>query len=141
MELKLTRKFFSGSCTIGELSLNDSFICHILEDKDRGLTSTSQPSEKVYANTAIPIGRYEIVFSYSNKFAKLLPLLKDVPLYQGIRIHPGNTKDDTEGCLLPGKWDGKSERVIESRKTFSSLFSLLTKASKTEKIFITIVKN
>lgn len=127
MELKLKRVFFSETSTIGELYINDVFVCHILEDKDRNLTDTSLPSEKVHGRTAIPYGRYEIVLSYSARFKKILPLLVNVHLFLGIRIHPGNTSVDTEGCLLPGIWDGKTEMVKFSRITFNKLFATIKK--------------
>ena len=102
MQLDLKRIFFTDKCTVGELRVDGVFICHILEDTDRGLTAGSKPSDKKYGETAIPIGTYEIIFNYSDSFKKILPLLLNVPLYMGIRIHSGNSAVDTKGCLLPG---------------------------------------
>lgn len=141
MELELTRKVRTNNSTIGELSINDIFECFIIEDKDRGLRKDMTLSElinkKVHGNTAIPSGRYEVVISFSNRFKKMLPLLMDVPAYAGIRIHPGNTAADTEGCLLPGRNKG-TDAVTGSRLAFTALSEKLKAAASVEKIFMTV---
>ena len=141
MELELTRSVKTNKSTVGELTLNGIFECFILEDKDRGLRKDMPISElivmKIKTRTAIPTGRYEIVVSFSDKFQKMLPLLLDVPAFAGIRIHPGNTDANTEGCLLPGKT--KSPDMIgSSRVAFSALFDKIKAALQREKIFITV---
>ena len=56
---------------------------------------------------AIPEGRYAVVISYSPKFKAWLPVLLGGPdfnhLFKGIRIHAGNTAEDTAGCILVGR--------------------------------------
>ena len=141
MELELTRSVKTNKSTIGELTVNGVFECFILEDKERGLRKDMPISElivmKIKARTAIPTGRYEIVVSFSDKFQKMLPLLLDVPAFAGIRIHPGNTDANTEGCLLPGKT--KSPDMIgSSRVAFTALFDKIKAALQREKIFITV---
>jgi len=141
MELELTRSVKTNKSTIGELTVNEVFECFILEDKDRGLRKDMPISElivmKIKTRTAIPTGRYEIVVSFSDKFQKMLPLLLDVPAFAGIRIHPGNTDANTEGCLLPGKT--KSPDMIgSSRVAFTALFDKIKAALQREKIFITV---
>jgi len=141
MELELTRSVKTNKSTIGELTVNGVFECFILEDKERGLRKDMPISElivmKIKARTAIPTGRYEIVVSFSDKFQKMLPLLLDVPAFAGIRIHPGNTDANTEGCLLPGKT--KSPDMIgSSRVAFTALFDKIKAAMQREKIFITV---
>ena len=61
----------------------------------------------------------------------------DVPAYAGIRIHPGNTAADTEGCLLPGRNKG-IDAVTSSRIAFTALFEKLKAAASVEKIFMTV---
>jgi hypothetical protein len=143
MRLELTRKIFTANSTIGELTINGSFECYILEDVDRGLIQTMPLHElaaiKVHGKTAIPYGRYEIINSYSNRFKKLLPLLLEVPGYDGIRIHAGNFPDDTEGCLLPGQ-SHSANMVGESQLAFKHLFNIMLGAHTGEKIFIEIKK-
>ena len=141
MELELTRTIRTARSTIGEMTINGVFECFILEDKDRGLVQTMPVSEliakKIKAKTAIPAGRYEIVVSFSNRFKKMLPLLLNVPVYEGIRIHPGNTDEHTEGCLLPGKTKSP-DFVGSSKAAFTVLFDKIKAALQKEKIFITI---
>lgn len=145
MKLTLKRHTFLEDRTISDLYVNDVFYCNVLEDKDRGLMSSMPLSEieskKVYGQTAIPYGRYTVIISYSNRFKTYLPLLSNVPGYLGIRIHSGNTPEHTHGCLLPGIWDKKTNTVKRSIKTFNSLFSLLKKVEKKEKIEIELVSN
>lgn len=97
MKLKLIRKPSANEATIGSLYIDDVFECFTCEDVIR------LPGVKVNGKTAIPPGTYEIVITMSNRFKKLMPLLLHVPGFEGIRIHPGNTSADTEGCILPGK--------------------------------------
>ncbi|HEV8273775.1 MAG TPA: DUF5675 family protein [Chitinophagaceae bacterium] len=141
MELELTRSIKTNRSTIGELAINGVFECFILEDKDRGLRQGMTTSElmalKIKTRTAIPTGRYEIVVSFSDKFNKTLPLLLDVPVFAGIRIHPGNTDENTEGCLLPGK-SKQADFVGSSRVAFTALFDKVRTALQREKIFITV---
>ena len=141
MELELTRSTKTNKSSIGELAIDGVFECFILEDKDRGLRQGMPVSElmalKIKKETAIPTGRYEIVVSFSDRFQKMLPLLLDVPAYEGIRIHPGNTDTNTEGCLLPGK--AKSANAVgSSRIAFTALFDKIKAALQREKIFITV---
>jgi len=141
MELVLKRTDRTEESTIGELSIDGTVECFILEDCDRGLrkdwTLDQIKLTKVYGKTAIPSGRYEIAITYSNRFKKYLPLLLSVPGFEGIRIHPGNRATDSEGCLLPGLTKGTNV-VSQSRDAFTSLFNKLKAAEKREKIFITI---
>lgn len=145
MELNLTRKFFSEFSTIGELSVNGKFFCHILEDTDRGLSSDMSLKDiqkiKVDGLTCIPYGSYIVANTFSSRFLKYLPLLLNVPGYLGIRIHPGNVSTDTEGCLLPGVYDPTRPNFVKnSRLTFAKLHKLIKDVEKKEKITITITK-
>lgn len=141
MELTLERKIRTDISTIGRMSIDNLFECFILEDMDRGLKQSMPISEiaklKVFGKTAIPSGRYEVILSYSNRFKKIMPLLINVPGYEGIRIHSGNKAEDTEGCLLTGSSQGK-DWVNQSRNAFDALFNKLKAVSDKEKIFITI---
>ena len=99
MKLLLLRDHFTNSTTLGKLYVNGIFQCYTLEDKDREL---EKGNEKLYGETAIPRGSYQVIIDYSNRFKRELPRLKDVPQFEGIRIHPGNTHEDTHGCILVG---------------------------------------
>lgn len=135
MRLHLQRKIFTDRTTIGDLSIDGVFFCHTLEDKDRKLEAGGR---KIPERTAVPRGTYLVDITFSNRFKKYLPELKDVPQFTGIRIHAGNTDKDSEGCLLVGDMvDDYS--IMNSRVTMNDLFDLL-EAAKTrgEKIEIEI---
>jgi hypothetical protein len=129
MELQLKRTDFFENSTIGELSVDGQLECYTLEDKVRPV--------KIKGETAIPAGRYEVIINYSQRFNRLLPLLLNVPDFEGVRIHPGNTAADTEGCVLVGMTK-EQEFIGQSRVAFEQLFAKLKPASETEKIFIEI---
>lgn len=99
MELRLKRTFFDTSFTSGVLYVNKTRFCDTLEDRYRNLSV----EQKVYAETAIPFGTYEVVCQESPKFKRVLPRLLDVPHFDGILIHRGNTAKDTAGCILVGE--------------------------------------
>lgn len=139
MDLKLSRKWLTKDSTIGELSVDGKFECFILEDH------FPTPYVKVFGVTCIPIGRYEVIVNNSPRFSKMaghpvdLPLLLNIPGFEGVRIHPGNVAADTEGCLLPGRIKLK-DKVLESRLAFDALFAKLQAAiAKGEKIHIEVV--
>ena len=134
MELKLNRIFLGSSATIGELLVNDKYLCDTLEDRVR------PEGEKVYGKTAIPEGTYEVKLTYSPRFKKILPEILNVPNFSGIRIHTGNSSKDTEGCILVGTWDGEKEDWVGSSKiAFDKLMSLLEEATNNkEKVTITV---
>lgn len=72
------------------------------EDQIREIDGVPVADWKIQDATAIPAGRYRIVITESPHFHRRLPLIVDVPGFEGIRIHAGNTKIDTKGCILPG---------------------------------------
>jgi hypothetical protein len=124
MHLHLTRTVFSPHATIGELRCGPELLCHVLEDVVR-----PAGAPKVWGQTAIPAGTYEVVVTYSQRFRQPLPLLMDVPGYEGVRIHSGNSAADTAGCLLVGHYDAhKPDWVANSRATFATLFARLRAA-------------
>jgi hypothetical protein len=143
MEIKVIRpKIADTPYTISDLYVNDVFFSNVMEDRDRNLHQSNVEevkAKKVKHETAIPYGRYEVVMSFSERFKMLLPLLTNVPGYEGIRIHAGNTEADSSGCLLPGQKSGN--KVINSRSTTSKLIKIIQDALKKEKVFISIVQS
>jgi hypothetical protein len=142
MELILDRIVRTVNSTIGKLFIDGQYECFILEDVDRGLKSTMPVDEiaerKIKAETAIPEGRYQVIIDFSNRFQKNMPLVCRVPGFEGIRIHPGNTKANTAGCLLPGE-SRTVDKVINSQVAYDRLYSKLDAALKREeKIWLTI---
>jgi hypothetical protein len=140
MNLLLERTPSGTTCTIGDLYIDGDWFCFILEDLVREVEGQPVESWKVKGKTAIPAGTYRVQITYSNRFKRDLPLLVSVPGFEGIRIHPGNTDADTEGCLLPGLALGLGgESISRSREAFAALFNKLNEAeSASEEIKITI---
>lgn len=135
MELELRRKWLTPKSTGGELFINGAFECFTLEDRFR-----PPPEPKVPKETCIPDGRYEVILNLSQRFGVEMPLLLLVPNFMGIRIHPGNTEKDTEGCILVGR-QRDTDKLVEgtSRAAYDVLFSKLKAAwVHGQKIFITV---
>jgi hypothetical protein len=132
--LTVARTWFSDNSTIGEMYVGLEKICYTLEDtvRDNGV--------KIYGKTAIPTGRYEVVMNYSNRFQRFLPLLLNVPDFEGVRIHTGNRPEDTEGCILVGKTknDDQPNYIFESRAAFNDLMAKIEPSFKTTKIYLEI---
>ncbi len=121
MQLLLERFEFSDTSTIGKLYVDGEFFCFTLEDKDRRL---EDGGVKVYGETCIPRGSYQVIIDFSNRFKIDLPRIVDVPQFTGIRIHPGNKAQNTEGCILVGSSHSK-DWISNSKPTFAKLFELL----------------
>ncbi len=123
--LQLKRDPPNAGATIGHLFYNGKLECFTLEDVVRELPGQSVSDWKVPGQTAIPRGIYKIVIMPSPKFGnKPMPRLMNVPGFDGILIHPGNTAADTEGCILVGQTRSISE-IFKSRLAFTPLFAKL----------------
>lgn len=143
MKLKLKRRYFAEEYTIGTLSIDGVQFCDTLEDKNRDHNKDgdlNDPGEgKVYAKTAIPFGTYKVVVNRSPKFKRELPRLLDVPHFEGILIHRGNTSKDSAGCILVGENKVKGQ-VINSTQYENELVKRLKSAiKKGEEVEIEIV--
>jgi len=132
IHLRLIREPSAGGATLGSLYLNDVWQCWDLEDQIREPILAPAAdfdawvrSWKVPKKTAIPQGRYQVGLTFSNRFRMVLPELLNVPGFSGIRIHAGNTSDDTEGCILVGHTRGEHQ-VLESRLALTWLLQRLT---------------
>lgn len=153
LELLLDRKYRKETYTIGNLYVDGEWFCNALEDKDRGLSQTMPLEEikrqKVYGETAIPTGRYEVrmdivspkyngVKWYKDNFGGRMPRLESVKGFSGILIHSGNTALDSNGCILVGMNKAKG-KVLDSRATFQKLWKILEQARKAGKtIYLTV---
>lgn len=128
MKIQLKRIALRESYTIGKLFVDGKFFCHTLEDKVRDLNKdgdlNDEGEEKVYGETAIPYGTYRFIIGYSPRFRRDLPRLQNVKHFDGILIHPGNTADDTHGCILLG-YNDQIGRVSNSRFWFDKFFAML----------------
>lgn len=124
MNLRLLREPTIEGATLGVLFRDGVFECFCLEDAVREISGQPVESWKVPGETAIPFGRYQVVISHSPRFGRRLPELLNVPGFTGIRIHPGNTAKDSEGCILPGRTRSRAE-VGESRMAFTNLYEAM----------------
>lgn len=144
MILTLKRIAKRNTYTIGKLYIDGEYFCDTIEDKDRGLKQTMSlaeiKSKKVYAQTAIPSGTYKVTLNVvSPKMSKkavyqqickgYVPRLLNVPGYNGILIHIGNTAEHSAGCILVGK-NTVVGKVLNSTETFRKLYAILDKANK-----------
>ena len=143
MRLTLRRIANRGTYCIGKLYINGKYFCDTLEDVDRGLNSAMTEEEikdlKIKGETAIPVGIYKVLITYSPKYKRNMPLIANVKGYLGIRIHSGNTAKDTEGCILVGK-NTKVGMVTDSRNTYNALFKRLQQKGSND-ITIEIMRN
>jgi hypothetical protein len=121
MKIEVKRLHKTENSTIGELLIDGVWECYTLEDKERDV--------KIKNETAIPKGTYKVIINQSNRFKRLLPLLLNVPNFEGVRIHSGNTNHNTEGCILVGRTRSK-DFIGQSRKAFDSLFAKMQKAKQ-----------
>lgn len=143
MKLYIDRKYKKSGYTIGHMYVDGKYVCDTLEDSDRGLNK-DMPLEyikkvKVYGETAIPTGEYEVTLSYSPKFKRIMPIVMDVPGWSGVRIHAANKATQLAGCIAPGLNRIKG-MVVESTKYYYKLMDeYITPAIKNkEKIMLTI---
>ncbi len=106
IKLLLKRIARKPGYTIGKLFVDGEYFCDTLEDTDRldeGMSLDEIKKLKQPGQTAIPEGSYKVIVSVSPKFKRLLPRLQNVPGYDGVLIHRGNTAKDTAGCILVGE--------------------------------------
>lgn len=102
MELWLQREPTRGVATLGSLYVDGHRLCDTLEDPVREVPGQPVSAWKVPGDTAIPVGRYRVRWSWSPRFQRLSPELLEVPGFEGVRIHAGNLATDTDGCILVG---------------------------------------
>ena len=140
MKLTLKRIALRPTYTIGTLYIDDVYFCDTIEDTVRDLNKNGKfdnGEKKVHSKTAIPYGTYEIKWTYSPRFKKYTPQLMNVPSFEGIRIHAGNTSADTEGCLILGK-NKQVGKVLNSRATINKFYPIIKNACSNGKVTIEI---
>lgn len=139
MNITIVRKEFTDISTIGYLLVDGGFFCYTLEDKDRGLKQTDSllyiKANKIFGKTAIPYGDYKVQLSTSQRFKRVLPEVLNVKGFEGVRIHRGNTAEDTHGCPLVG-FRKAFNQVFESTKAEEQLMALM----QGKEITLTITK-
>jgi hypothetical protein len=152
MEITVDRKWKKDTYTIGVCYINGVRFSETLEDKDRGLDNSMSESiiksKKIYGQTAIPTGTYEIKMTYSPKFANRAWAKKysgkvveitNVKAYSGVRIHPFNTAAESLGCIAVGRNLVKG-KVLQSTIYYQKLVDdyISPALKRGEKVTITI---
>lgn len=145
MKLELKRDVFANDFTLGTLLANGKHLGFTCEDTDRKLEDDKDgdgnaidEGEKVYSKTAIPRGRYRVALSFSHKFQKVLPEVLGVPQFSGIRIHGGNTADNSLGCPLLGA-SRTANGVANCKAVNDRLIALIQEAEDNgEEVWITV---
>ena len=132
MILRLIREPSIHEATLGTLFLNGVFHCFTLEDAIR--------AEKIPGKTAIPPGRYPVRVSWSPKFQRPLPEVMNVPGFTGIRLHPGNTVADTDGCILCGL-QRTSLTVLNSKAAHAGLQARIEAAQSVNDPVVLVIEN
>lgn len=123
MQIEVIRKLKLNDCQLGEMLVDGKHFAYTLEDVSRDV--------KVYGETAIPAGEYDVVVTMSTRFKKELPLLQDVVGFGGVRIHGGNTAKDTLGCILIGKDQYPAmHKIANCAEVVAELTKLIKKAGK-----------
>lgn len=145
MNVVIKRIFKGDDYTIGKLYIDNKYFCDTIEDIDRKLHKDMNlnliKKTKVYGKTAIPVGTYKLNMTttspkfgrtaWAKKYGGKVPRILDVPGFSGILIHPGNTAEDSHGCILVGKNDVKG-KVTNSTNTWYALMEVLKEYKEIE---------
>ena len=152
MNILVDRKYKKDTYTIGDLYIDGTWFCNTIEDKDRGLKQNTPldiiKKTKVQHETAIPTGTYKLTTAVvSPKYSKRatwkmycggrMPRILNVPGFDGVLIHTGNTAGDSSGCILVGL-NRQKGRVLDSVATFKKLYPIIDQACKSGDVTITI---
>lgn len=142
MKLVVERKWRKDDYTIGILYVNGVRLCNTLEDAVR--------PDKIYGKTAIPKGTYRVLMNVKSPkfdgrpwtipYGGIVPRLRNVPNFQGVLIHVGNTAADTDGCILVGDNTEKGRLTNSTNRYFKLMGMLLGAALSGEAIDITILE-
>lgn len=147
MELLVKRISHDAESTVGELLVNGEKECFTCEDEPR--------DKKVKGETRIPAGRYRVVLrkeggfhqrylkKFGPQFHRGMLWLKDVPGFEWILIHIGNSEKDTDGCILVGARLVKNANgggtVQQSEIAYRALYPVVAAALEVgEEVWITI---
>lgn len=139
MRVTIKRAHMMPAYTVGEISINGEKMGFTLEDAVREKVGQPVETWKVNGETAIPAGEYTALITMSARFGRPLPQLLDVPGFTGVRIHPGNSSGDTEGCILVGSTWGGGDWITGSSIAFNAIFAQLEAAyARGERIIVSI---
>lgn len=106
MQLVLRSEPSGPNFTLGSLYVDGVYACRTLEDIVREVPGVEVSEWKVKGATAIPAGVYKVTLENSPRFGPETLTVHNVPGFSHIRMHAGNTQNDTEGCPLLGMQAG-----------------------------------
>lgn len=131
MILSLVRDTFTPTETLGRLYIDHAYCCDTLEPP--------VAANARHPKGCIPQGWYRVSVTHSPHFGRLLPILHMVPGFEGIRIHAGNHRDHTEGCILVGERAEHAMLLYSSKSAEQRITNqLLKKQREHEQIYIDI---
>ena len=142
MKLRLRRILLKDEYTIGKLYIDGEYFCDALEPPTRDLNKNGifdNGETKVKNNTAIPFGTYNVIVNRSPRFKRDLPRLLNVPNFDGVLIHRGNTKNDTSGCILVGENKVKGKVVNSTPYEIELVKRCKAALSNNEQITIEVI--
>lgn len=142
MKLRLRRILLKDEYTIGKLYIDGEYFCDTLEPPTRDLNKNGifdNGETKVKNNTAIPFGTYNVIVNRSPRFKRDLPRLLNVPDFDGVLIHRGNTKNDTSGCILVGEKKVKGKVVNSTPYEIELVNRCKAALSNNEQITIEVI--
>ena len=142
MKLILRRIALKEEYTIGKLYIDGEYFCDVLEPPTRDLNKNGifdNGETKVKNNTAIPFGTYNVIINRSPRFKRDLPRLLNVPNFDGVLIHRGNTKNDTSGCILVGENKVKGKVVNSTPYEIELVKRCKAALSNNEQITIEVI--
>lgn len=125
-----------GNFHYGSLDTRPKYFS--IEDAVREIKGQLVASWKIPGETAMPEGRYQVVIDFSKRFNRLMPLLLNVPGFDGVRIHIANSDKDVEGCIGIGNTHDKPGWVGDSHTAFGLFWLDLNSWLRQEKVWITV---
>lgn len=100
---------------------------HTLEPVDKrieGLNAFEISQKKI---CAIQTGIYKVTISWSPRFKKYLPVVIGTIGFSGIRIHPLNWPDESEGCIGLGTQVNSQGAILYSHTAVNRFMAIIKK--------------
>lgn len=147
MNIDVDRFISDDDTTVSKVSVDGVFICFGLEDEFR--------EEKIVGETRIPAGTYRVTLrkegGFDQRYARRFPEIhegmlhiRDVPDFEYVLIHCGNTDEDTAGCLLVGmqaNTETGNMSVVSSAIAYKTFYPLVAEAAGNDDLSITFTDN
>ena|SRR6185436_2115727 len=138
MTITLERKFKTPTSTEGNLYINGRWFAHTIEDVVRAKPGEWHKDLKVYAQTAIPYGKYPVMVTWSNRFKRPLTGVFNVPDFEGIRIHNGTSEKSSAGCIIVS-YKAAGHLLVNDKQAMNDLCDRVKAVQDREKVWLEIV--